>query len=534
MATTQCPRCHYPQSFVVDKSAVEVRQEDIPALRAEVQRLEDVIARLNDDRAVLLRRINDAQDATRNLPPEVLSHIFQFIRPPIDFSTHQIASYRPHTPDSEGDTYDAEEDYHYSLTGVSRRWRQIALSMPHLWTSIAVAANNGSMEFKVSLLNFHFDNARNIPISVELDFRDLEMSPRQDPASRAKCLAHIDPLMTAIFIDRPSHIRNLILIRPPVEWLPLININFSRCDSVTISYPSFGPGWIEQFPSFMLDFTPLPCLQDVHLMDCGVPIILPQTTTSCRLLSSHVSTCLDLLVHYPNLVTFESMEPEALQIPWSYSLMGPMVLPFLEDLTWSNHTADTNDAFVRFLQFIRFARLRTLQWCDDKKHFPFRSLRLDFFSSLPNTLSSLTFNKCLFDSDEIIEELLYCVPQLSELHFIECDPLTVNYAVRVIGRSFPESEDFQGSATIGNRPLGLKVLPNLREMSISDGETLDVYEPGDFIEMFKALLARGITERFFMSFIPGVDWDPDSLAEIRGVLSSGFNAKIDFGCRILE
>jgi hypothetical protein len=87
---------------------------------------------------------------------------------------------------------------------------------------------------------------------------------------------------------------------------------------------------------------------------------------------------------------------------------------------------------------------------------------------------------------------------------------------------------------IGNRPSGLKVLPNLREMSILDSETIDVYDPGDFIEMFKALHARGMEERFSLSFTPNLDWDTDSLAEIRAVLSSGFSARIDFGCRILE
>ncbi|EKM76532.1 hypothetical protein AGABI1DRAFT_131353 [Agaricus bisporus var. burnettii JB137-S8] len=83
MSIAECPRCGYHLETDLKVRALDVHlandaiedpQKGVSALEAE------------GEKASLLRRINNTREKTRCLPFEVLSNIFQFARPPIDFT----------------------------------------------------------------------------------------------------------------------------------------------------------------------------------------------------------------------------------------------------------------------------------------------------------------------------------------------------------------------------------------------------------------------------------------------------------------
>jgi hypothetical protein len=118
-------------------------------LQDRVQSLEESISRLNQEKGNVLRELNTIHDKTSRLPSEVLSHIFQFARPPVDFRHHiplRSNEWKKKCRCFQRDTYHREEDHHFNLAGVSYRWRQIILSTPQLWTTISIGIWGPSME----------------------------------------------------------------------------------------------------------------------------------------------------------------------------------------------------------------------------------------------------------------------------------------------------------------------------------------------------------------------------------------------------
>jgi hypothetical protein len=96
--TIDCPSCGHsfahtggvrePHSERADPSVLLACSEGPSDLQDRVRSLDESILRLNQEKANVLREINIIHDKTNRLPSEVLSHIFQFARPPIDFRHH--------------------------------------------------------------------------------------------------------------------------------------------------------------------------------------------------------------------------------------------------------------------------------------------------------------------------------------------------------------------------------------------------------------------------------------------------------------
>jgi hypothetical protein len=79
-----------------------------------------------------LRDVNNTQAETRSLPLEILSAIFEFACPPIDFNDRFI-NWLPGF-----DTFRTQATFHFTLAAVCQYWREIILSTPQLWTTITL------------------------------------------------------------------------------------------------------------------------------------------------------------------------------------------------------------------------------------------------------------------------------------------------------------------------------------------------------------------------------------------------------------
>ncbi|EKM79150.1 hypothetical protein AGABI1DRAFT_106729 [Agaricus bisporus var. burnettii JB137-S8] len=513
MSAAECPRCGY-------HGATEFK-EGIPALQAEVHRLEDLMARLQEEKLVLLHRINNAQEKTGRLPFEVLSNIFLFARPPIDFTAHEPTFYDDDDPNHPPVTgyYDPAEDFHHTLAAVSHRWRQVVLSTPQLWTSISLCVRNTFTEYRTSLLNLHFKNARDLGVSILLDFSNPTLVWENISSRRSDFLMHLEPLVETIFEDNSDQVRSLFLIQPPAEWSSFMCGSLPRCNSVTIYWPSSEP-----YCKYFFNFHDLPCLRHVKLVGSDFPLTLPATASVLQLSHTDLHKSIRLLVESPNLVEFESSHhfTGSLVSQSNGKITKPIILHRLENLTWdAQHIDDMHD----FLRHVRFNNLRTLQWYEGTRNErrtseEGESLRLAFFSSLPSTLSSLIFDEIDLDLPHILD-LLSCIPQLTELHFINYRSWVVDDIIKAIGRSLADQ---------GTPSSALTVLPNLCVLSISGAKYWGMLEPFVFIELLETLHAAGPRQKqFHLITYSEVIWCSDALDKVRALLSSGLDAKITFG-----
>ncbi len=135
------------------------REGDVTVIQEELRRLDGLIHQLNQNRARLLHKVNQMQAATRRLPPEVLSTIFQFARPPIDFDARRTPSEFLADPDLWRETREAEDDFQLVLSAVSCHWRQVVWATPQLWTTISVEVCQTGGKSNLSLLSLYFENS---------------------------------------------------------------------------------------------------------------------------------------------------------------------------------------------------------------------------------------------------------------------------------------------------------------------------------------------------------------------------------------
>ncbi|XP_006459552.1 hypothetical protein AGABI2DRAFT_116515 [Agaricus bisporus var. bisporus H97] len=245
MSNPECPRCGYSRAreteavlhlpSTINELSVWAQQEDLTAVQAELRRIEDSIfsleqsiSRLIEAKCIARRRVSIMQAATGRLPPEILSIIFQLACPPIDFDTHYLDLEKP------SNIFHTGQRFLYVLTAVSHHWWQVAFSTQQLWTSVRLEVDTliaySPVHKKLSLLDLHFQNTRNAPLSIELDFAHLPFT-RYDSEDgsdsdvdadaifdmRKKILRHLKPLQTVVFVDKAPMIRHLLLIRPPAE-----------------------------------------------------------------------------------------------------------------------------------------------------------------------------------------------------------------------------------------------------------------------------------------------------------------------------
>lgn len=549
---TQCPQCGHglpdtndTLSIAMDESAssAERIRGEIKRLNDHILRLGQAIARFSEDtvrlrrgRVTLYRRLNDAQAATRCLPPEVLSDIFLLARPPIDFSTRTLSFKHSGNPRRQS-TYFREEDFHFNLAAVSHRWRRVVCSTPRLWTSISVGICSEIIGSTISLLDMYFRNAHGLMMNIEIDLR--QFGADSDSFSRHLLV----DMENRIFAPNSSMIGGLVLIGFPLKWTPIIMTKYlSRCTSVTVRRPKGLPHDLTEADvrEGRINFTELPCLQHVTLDYVYTPFTLPYPSiTSLNLRGVPSGVCLDVLLKCPNLleckVTFgEEDEDEDEEEP---NLTQPTVLESLKSLTLSADRRNwTSRAFIRYC---RFTNLQNLVWTGPSDAY-FERIDVEggelyaefihFFHDLPPTLTSLTFDWISPDSCQSILDVFLCVPQLKELKLIHSD-YTLDFC-EFIGQPISKftTSKYTPHSYI-TRFEGSRILPSLRKLSLDYSY---VTNPENCFEMLGRLHEAGMNgERFHFRFtasVPKRSWDKRVIVDrLRPLLASGLNLSFMIG-----
>ncbi|XP_006459563.1 hypothetical protein AGABI2DRAFT_116524 [Agaricus bisporus var. bisporus H97] len=487
------------------------------------------------ERASVLRNINSTEATTAHLPVEILSIIFLYARPSIDFSTC-------YHPDVSQHTLHTGKDFHHTLTAVSHLWREVALSTPQLWTTVAVRVDMRRKDptLITSLVNLQFQRARGSPISIKLDFRDLEAS-RTSFTARKTSVVSPEHLTVPMLIEHGAAIRDLVLINPPTTLLPSLNGNLSQCQSVTIVAPVRPVGGT-------LDLTELPSLQRVHLIDFDLPFSLPRRITILHLWRTKIDNVMEFLKKHRKVVDLEIIEC-ALLIKDCFR--RPIVFPRLKYLAWS--AGQDLRYYSTILRQSQFPALRSLHWSVTSPYdFAFgRSahqpvdLSVGFFASLPPTLSSLTFtNLSSFKNNwEVAYELLDCVPQVSDLHLVEYLDPEVGATIDDIHLS-----DWYSPLHVAGvyhftllgigQSSGSKVLQKLYKLSITAQPYLRFREHRNIdrqkiVDMLEALQGVGESRgRFDLSVYPDTPWDDECVLDrLKALVKDGLEVEVALSSR---
>ncbi|KAJ7081383.1 hypothetical protein B0H15DRAFT_854976 [Mycena belliarum] len=119
----------------------------------------------------------------RLLPAEIMSEIFVFVLHPVDVDSGPTA-----WNDSRAQTL--------LLTKVCRRWRNIALSTPSLWTTLSLLLNNSPAPYE--WVPLWLDRARSLPIHLQVLWHG------------ATSASALQSLLSTV-ADRIQHIRTLLI-----------------------------------------------------------------------------------------------------------------------------------------------------------------------------------------------------------------------------------------------------------------------------------------------------------------------------------
>lgn len=548
--TTSCPRCgHSYKNIHVEKSgghaimdtpSLWVQQEgDMAVILEEVRRLDGLIHQINEDKARLLRRVNSMQAATRRLPPELLSTIFLFVRPPIDFNTRSTPVHLPEDDEGRRDAYGEEDDFQIVLGAVSSHWRQIAWRTPQLWTTISVEVYETTGENNVSLLSLYFENSQSLPLTIELDFR-AQLALLLEPADSLEggppdCVMPIESIKT-LFINNAAKIQNFIVTGLPLHWISLINKAFSRCQSMTLFWP---PSYYtqEEQNTQPLDLSELPSLRHLRLKNFILPSILPcQTITTLQLHGMTVRQCVESLINCTNLIKFENLgfrrRSPLDPLP---SLTQSIVLENLESLTWCIHEDSWSSTFFAY---IRFPKLCALKLFAKLSKTPSENLYNDiatFFSGL-ESLQVLELDS-IFLGYRFMKTALASTPHLTELILNTCSFTMRSMAISMIGRPVDGlvEDTAEKRAVVGSDQLdGAKMLPRLRKLIIL--VTYGLQKSEMIVEMLEALQGARVAQEHFSLELSQLecDWRLECLGKLKQLAESGFEFEILMESRPLD
>lgn len=249
--------------------------------------------------AQLHRRLNELQSTSRALPLEVLTTIFHFASPPVDFnpSTSRFVS--------AGASFTPESHVHITLLSrVCWYWRCIIQSTPGFWSTAVIKIRRTplSVQNKNSLLQLYLNNASNMLISLKLELNVAIHLPECTPLGYME----LKPILDSI-LDRAEQFKLLSLISPFASWIPHISSNFTNLEDYRLE-----DTLIDQIASpLSLSLSTIPKLRQIYFrqhMGYHIPIIPPPdhcgTVTVLCMHNMPMDICVQMLILCPNLIEY--------------------------------------------------------------------------------------------------------------------------------------------------------------------------------------------------------------------------------------
>lgn len=413
MPKKRCPYCFHPS---LDELPAPDRHE-LENINAEIQSLDRSVVELSRKRALLLRKLNDAQPSLSILPGETLSLIFQFAcHPPVfgDF---------PGKGEFEGNPVVTEEtlnDWYsiYPVLGdVSVYWRETLMGTPQLWTDAVITISSGNVQDSSSFLLQFLQNSGNLPLALSLHY-DQNFAP----SAGVLIDSSIDDVLQANF----RRIRNLHLTNPPPRW-------FSSSLPSLCKISHFSLNGTEELALPSIAFGPTYTPTELTLVKApNIELSCLSFVTTLNLMATPLDTFYYILTQCPKLAKLSVRNPRFI---FDETAKTPPVETFtlshLEIMDWSimNDSQLDGPWQIALLNRISLPKLRYLGW----HHPPFLSFppayvdaARTFFARLPIALAELELSGMrggpVFETPfaEIFLKNLHNQTHIQHLIFTEC------------------------------------------------------------------------------------------------------------------
>ncbi|KAF5362095.1 hypothetical protein D9756_002706 [Leucocoprinus leucothites] len=310
-----------------------------------------------------LRELNLLQAATRELPSEILSLIFE-----------DSIFLNCREPD-EDKRWESELPVVQVLGAVCSTWRQVAWSTPALWTDIEIDFKSSDIRPQACLMKLYLENSGELPLSLSLAYEEDMTYPVAQTT-----LVH--PLVDKLIEEALWRVVSLHLSYPPSLSLWLYHAS---------EMASLDRLWIYESRltrDFELDLSNFSSLSVLDMWGVSGDVILPWNSIT-RLFLSQIPTevCAQLLSQCPNLERFEMDSPvfpvEEIEPP---ALPNVVILPHLETLTWESAGTEW-DALV--LRCVQTPALQSLWWMEDPFVDNLNPHLATFLQRLPTSFRSL-------------------------------------------------------------------------------------------------------------------------------------------------
>ncbi|KAJ7909680.1 hypothetical protein B0H13DRAFT_2661362 [Mycena leptocephala] len=301
-------------------SGLEADRARVAELEAQISHLERSLSALRIEKMLAQERLDSYKYPVLTLPNEIVSDIFMHFLPPYPLFPPLIGLLSPTL-----------------LTQICRKWREIALGTPPLWSAITSYHDSINISFDLAIRAFDtwLNRSRCCPVSLRFDATDSYMEVAEFLAIVVPHRARWKYLKLSSW---PSH---LPILDGPMPLLCYLNLRLLGSDAKVVTFE-------------------MPLLRTVVLNDtAALSVVLPWAQlTSLTLLRVYPYECVPILQQTSSLVhckleLFDSTNNQP---------RPDITLPCLESLTLIN---PGRESVVDFLETLIVPALRSLEIPED-------------------------------------------------------------------------------------------------------------------------------------------------------------------------
>ncbi|KAJ7875456.1 hypothetical protein B0H13DRAFT_2550114 [Mycena leptocephala] len=303
-------------------AALEADRARVLDLEAQISHLERSLSVLREEKTLAQERLDSYKYPVLELPNEIVSDVFIHFLPPYPLFPPLIGPLSPTL-----------------LTQICRRWREIALGTPSLWSAITTHHDGISIPFDLAIHAFDIwlNRSRCCPVSLQFDATDSQMDVAEFLAILVPHRARWESLN--IYLS-PSHLPILDGPMPLLRYLDL-GLLGSGADTKVVTFE-------------------VPLLRTVVLNDdAALSVVLPWAQlTSLALFCVFPYECVPILQQTSSLVRCElELFDSTTNRP-----RPDITLPYLESLTLFN---PGRESVIDFLETLIVPALRSLEIPED-------------------------------------------------------------------------------------------------------------------------------------------------------------------------
>ncbi len=267
---------------------------DPDLISSHASKVELVTEELSKDRGILLR-----MSPIYELPPETLGEVFKHL------------------------CYHSSDDVLVptKIGAICHHWRQIAWSIPQLWTELTIGENFWNSSSQEKMLDLYFENMREFRCNIIflcVPYYDEDSEDENDQDSQGFVRPGPPAVFNQIFVKHADKLKAFTFHRSPEHWLPLIRPIMKNKQGL----PSLGSLAIRDkgdshnffhLHSLTFAFDNVPRLRKLQLDETIHTLIFPWLQlTELILHDIHPDASLNIALQCKNLVIFKL-----------FSLFGP-------------------------------------------------------------------------------------------------------------------------------------------------------------------------------------------------------------------